>query len=1079
MAFPDTPLDLLLEVLVDGRWIPVPTYNRDTAETFVGLREKATVTDPGSLNITINNRAGRFSPRNPESDLYGKIGRNTRCRLSVPASESYLELDGDLASVASTPDAEALDITGDLDLRWEGSTSGWFDTRAQMLIGKWGPAGQRSYHLRIEQGLLILLVTTDGTSGVSGQWPLPVMPRRAAVRATLASDADADTYTIRMYWAETLDGPWTQFTEDDIMTGPTTITISASTSPLTIAPYQLDLSAALNPRLPVAGRCYRAEVRDGVDGTVVASPDFTGLTAGTTSFTDSAGLTWTLAGNASVRDREDLFLGEISEWPQEWLPDGSDAWVPIQGAGILRRMGQGRKALQSTLRRRVPSAGPLVYWPMEDGSSATRAASALDGGPPLNVSGMTFASDSSLPSSDALPTLGEKASLSGPVPGAAAGGWHVEMVYKLDELPATEQTMLEVWLSPGAGGVARVRARVSTASIKVQALDSEGDVVVFFSHTGDGIADFAGVWTSLQLFSYYDADEARTYVSLAWRDVVTDHWWIVFVPYTGTPGRITTVRGSWGSDFSGMALGHLAAFDVGGTSQTVPGVQIYEDSDDGFAGESAWNRMRRLATEESLPVALISGPETSERVGPQTIDTLLGLLQAAADADGGLLVEDRQRPGLLYRERSSMYRQEPALTLSYDQAPGLAAPLRPVDDDTTVRNDRTVKRDGGSEGRAVLEEGPLSVQDPPDGIGLYDDSVTLSLGSDAQTEPIAHWRLHLGTHDGPRYPTVRIMLHKVPALIPAVLNIIEGDLIRITDLPKWVGYGNVDLLVHGIHHMARLDRWEAEFTCVPGTPWNVGAVEDPVYGRVDTDGSELAAAVDADDTEVPVVVTDGPDWVTAQPVLNPNPDFAEDLTGWTGVGATIERVAAPAGAPFAGAWVMQVTPDGVAEFPNAGSDTVPVAPGQDYVVSGWLLSATTRSIDLNLNWFDGTGAYLSTSANGQAVTANVWTWFELTATAPTGAELGNASPTVPNTPPVTDVVWAHQVTLRHAAGAMPKEFPFNITAGGEEMTVTAITERAPVDQFDRIVTSGWGTADSGQEWTTTGGSATDYSVTGG
>src|SRR5690606_40677194 len=83
-----------------------------------------------------------------------------------------------------------------------------------------------------------------------------------------------------------------------------------------------------------------------------------------------------------------------------------------------------------------------------------------------------------------------------------------------------------------------------------------------------------------------------------------------------------------------------------------------------------------------------------QRVGPQKPDTILNLLQAAANADGGLLLEDRWRshgPGLVFRERSSMYNQEPAVVLSYDQAAGLAAPLDVVDDDTSVRNDRTGK----------------------------------------------------------------------------------------------------------------------------------------------------------------------------------------------------------------------------------------------------------------------------------------------------------------------------------------------------------------------------------------------------
>ncbi|MGA5669021.1 hypothetical protein ACPCTG_26500 [Streptomyces pseudogriseolus] len=1028
MAFPQTPLDARLELLIDGTWATVPTYERDTIEVETGRRELAAVTDPGSLGVTINNRLGRYSPRNPLSDLYGKIGRNTPCRLSVPSSESYLELKDD-AGFASTPDAAELDITGNLDLRWEGEAD-WYAAGSQFLVGKWDAAGQRSYHLRLQDGSVVLHVTTNGTSGGFGGGLLPALPRRAALRGTVTIGAD---WTFRLYWAPSLDGPWTPAGAPVVVAG--AAPIFAGSSALRIAPAeQLDTTP---PRRRFTGRCYRAEVRNGIDGTVVARPDFRGLAGGTAAFTDSAGRAWTVSGTATVRDRADLFFGEVSEWPQEWTLDEADAWVRIAGAGILRRLGQGHKPLQSTLRRRLPSARPLVYWPMEDGASAVQAASALDGGLPLRVTGFQFASEDSLPSSEALPVLGQAATLYGAVPGATAGGWHAELVYKLEKLPATEQTFLRLRLAPGSGGVVEIRVRVSTTAIKMEALNADGGVVAWFQNDTGGVPAFVGAWNRLQVFSSVSGGQARA--TVAWRDVITGVWWYIHAPWTGTPGRVVAVQGAWGTGFQGMAVGHLAVWDTGSSSPTAPAVTVYEGSDDGYNGETAWARMRRLAGEENLPLARIAGPETPQRVGPQTVDTLLTLLQAAADTDGGLLLEDRRRAGLLYRDRSSLYSQTPKLTLSYNQRPGLKAPLAPVDDDTAVRNDRTVKRAGGSEARAVLEDGPLSVQNPPEGIGVYDDSVTLPLYSDAQAAPIAHWRLHLGTVDTVRYPTVRIMLHKAPELIPNILALSEGDLVRITDLPRWVGYGQTDLIVEGIRHEAGLQVWEVELSCSPGDPWQVAAVGDPVRGRVDTSGSTLTTAVDADTTTLTV---DGPAWVTAGIPLNQNPDFAADLTGWSGFGATIERVEAPAPAPTAGKWALQLVPDGVAEFPNAGSEQIPVTVGAQYMVSGWLRCARTRPVALNVNWFGPGSAYLSTSATDHPVTADEWTWIQATVTAPAGAVTANLAPTVADFPPETDVLWVQQATLR-PAGGMPVHFPIDVQVGGEVMTVTGISGTSP------------------------------------
>lgn len=58
------------------------------------------------------------------------------------------------------------------------------------------------------------------------------------------------------------------------------------------------------------------------------------------------------------------------------------------------------------------------------------------------------------------------------------------------------------------------------------------------------------------------------------------------------------------------------------------------------------------------------------------------------------------------------------------------------------------------------------------------------------------------------------------------------------------------------------------------------------------------------------------------------------------------------------------------------------------------------------------------------------------------------------------------------------DLPFDIRMGGETMRVTSITPWLS-DTFNRGVSSGWGTADTGQAWSTSGGSAVDYAVASG
>lgn len=55
--------------------------------------------------------------------------------------------------------------------------------------------------------------------------------------------------------------------------------------------------------------------------------------------------------------------------------------------------------------------------------------------------------------------------------------------------------------------------------------------------------------------------------------------------------------------------------------------------------------------------------------------------------------------------------------------------------------------------------------------------------------------------------------------------------------------------------------------------------------------------------------------------------------------------------------------------------------------------------------------------------------------------------------------------------------PYDLAIGGEQVTATAVADGFG-DTFTRSVSSGWGTASTGQSWTISGGSAADYTVTG-
>ncbi|WP_060880140.1 hypothetical protein [Streptomyces scabiei] len=826
MAFPESPLGLRVEIRPGGAWTDI-TGRCKTGEPIVharGIRNKGSVAETANVPLKIDNKDGVFSPRNPHSPY--DLTVNTPVRLWLPDGTHFLDLDGNPANYATTPDHAALDITGDLDLRWEGEAN-WYGPGAQFLIGKWGAAGQRSYHMRLQDGSLYLHLGRDGTSGPNGFWALPALPERAALRATIAGGD-----TIRLYWATSIAGPWTQFSDTLTLTSPLTGGIFVSTAPLTISPSQLD---ATPPRRALEGKVYKAEVRSGIGGTLVASPDFTARPLGAAGFTDSAGRVWSYAGTAGVADRREIFVGEISNWPQRWTPAAKTIWTPVTAAGIMRRLAQGQKPLDSTLRRRIPSGNPIAYWPMEEDNLASRAYSPVAGVTPAAVTGVEWAAVDTLPASKALPRLTASATLSAVVPDAANGQWQVECVYNADDkAPPLAGPRAEVLSISTTGSVRRWVISMRAGSGHVAGFDASGTDVI---NQGVTFTDdpFHG-WYRLR-FYVQDVGGGNMEWVVGWANV--NESTLQFAEtVTGSPGHVTAVTANWGALTEGWSVGHLSVMpDAANT--------IYNGSDNAYSGETAWGRMRRLAGEEGVPFARVPGELPVERVGPQRVAKLTELFQAAAEADGGMLLEDRKRLGLVYRDRSSLYTQDPALTLTYG-VPGLAPPLEPDDEADVYRNDRTVKRDGGSEARAVLETGRLSVQAPPNGIGLYDDSVTLSLADDAQAEPIAYWRLHHGTYDGARYPTVTVKLHRAPQLIPAVLAMREGDVIRIKSLPGHVAYGDLDLLVTGWTETLLPRTWVRTFTCEPGGPWDLANVnviaegfEDGVYDVTITNGGNL------------------------------------------------------------------------------------------------------------------------------------------------------------------------------------------------------------------------------------------------
>lgn len=874
MAFPQTPLPLQVDISLDGStWTDISSDVRSERQIRItrGRADWGQQVDFGRCSFALSNTDGKYSPRNPEGTYYGQIGRNTPVRVSVNTGSVALDLPGSTGDYSSTPDHADLDITGDIDIRFDATLANWAqaeypetgqtDYPYTELIGK-DATGDQSWALYTRLGKLRFQWRTGaGGTGTVTSAVLPLTTSgRLAVRVTMDVDNGSSQHVVTFYTSDSISGTWTQL--GDATTGSGTTTIRAGTATLRIG----DIASATDDwHHPAIGQVHAAQVRTGIGGTIVANPDFTAQSDGDTSFADSAGRTWTLAGNAEITNRKVRFVGEVASWTPRWDTGGFDVITEVEAAGVMRRLSQGVVPAKSPAYRAYTNAtatSVVAYWPMEDDSNATELASAFDGHP-----AMTFTDDVSLAAyddwvgADAVPTV-TTGSLQVSVPEYTLSSLNTANILMFVKVPAAGvvSTQRLLWFSQ-SGSAAYWDVQVSTlGALKVRAFDSEGTNILDSGFSADSINGLETVLTltltqdgadiNYTLLAY---DIAASFDTAVPDDTLTS-FAVAGTLASYTTGRVTRFRLCRDGAMNSTAIGHLVLGNTTGSFTATAGALV------GWNAETAASRIARLGREESLHAYATRAGD--EQCGVQARNTALELMRAAEAVDEGILAEQRGILGLRHVTRASIYNQPAALTLDYTGTDGLVAPLDPADDDQSVTNDVTVARDGGSSARTTLDSGALSTQAPPDGIGLYDTSYTLNLFNDTQPTHHAGWHLHLGTWDETRFPQVAVNLAAAPASIEDAAAVDVGSRIQISNPPVWLPPDTLDLMVQGCSENLDQFTWTITYNCTPFGPFNVATEGDSLYDRADTAGCELAEALTTTETDVDVLTTSGPVWTT-------------------------------------------------------------------------------------------------------------------------------------------------------------------------------------------------------------------------
>jgi hypothetical protein len=810
------PEDFLgVDLFYDDGWQPVGAdLDQSGVRISHGARSEAGRPDASSMTFTVTNHDGQYSPRNPNSPLYGLVGRNTPVRARVDLGSPWLDLEAAGARAEAATDGTW--PSGDLDVRWWGTRDEWRD--GADLLTRWDETNG-SWQLRAQSTRQLTLFWTPDNSAVrqvDSQIGLPNWARTIAVRATLDVNNGAGGHTVRFYYAASLDGPWTQL--GDAVVGTGTTSLYTTGAPAALIGKDPSSSAAQTPQ-----RVHGWQIRSGIDGTVVSSATTAGLEVGATSFQDDQGRTWTVT-DGGVSNTHVLAVAEVAEWPVDWNTKGAQSVLTqVQAAGVTRRLGQGAQPVESVLRRTISGITGLAgYWPMEDGRDAVQFGAAVGQHPATFDPEVRPGVYADFPGSAPLPTLGA-GRIRATVPSVAGtGSLQVRWVQFTPDnaLPNSEVVLCRINFS--TGNIGRVDLRVR---------ESDGTLGIF-------AYDFDNVELSGSTFVLGDTVKGtsqRLSVELVQNGGNVTGRWVKLAPgaagafvgstsFTGrTLGRISQVTiNPHQRALNGFAVGHLTI-----ERQITSIFNVFGQPLVGYRGETVGNRMVRLAGENGAELALHG--RTTPAMGEQQEETLLDLLAEAAAADGGVLYDDPQRLGLRYRNLLSMCSQPPVVIPYQDN---LVIPFIPNDDDTLTRNRVTATRPNGTRITHERTEGRMSTQPPPNGVGLYDEALTLNLDTDDLVERTAAWRMHVGTWDETRYPSLGVDLaHPYflanPELTRQLLDLTVGDRLVITDPPPWLPPRAVDVLVLGVQHTVTPHSFQVRWTCVPARPyraayWNAG-----------------------------------------------------------------------------------------------------------------------------------------------------------------------------------------------------------------------------------------------------------------
>lgn len=275
-----------------------------TARTNLGLGTAAVAdTGTGAGTVAAGDDSRLSDARTPTDGSVSTVkiadGAVTDAKLaSKKAPRTALWLPGSSGNYASAPDSAGVSVAGDLDLRALVKLADWTPAVTYALgVSKWTTTtAQRSWYWELAtNGKLALAWTPDGSTFNYMQvttTPSFVDGTMYGLRCTFDVDNGSGGKTLSMYYRTDEDisasSGWTQIGSS--LTSAGTTSIYDGTGVIEVGTSHIGTSNLL------VGSTLKAEVRNGIGGSVVASPDFTAPMG--PRFRDAQNNLWTINGSA-------------------------------------------------------------------------------------------------------------------------------------------------------------------------------------------------------------------------------------------------------------------------------------------------------------------------------------------------------------------------------------------------------------------------------------------------------------------------------------------------------------------------------------------------------------------------------------------------------------------------------------------------------------------------------------------------------------------------------------------------------------------------------------------------------------